>query len=86
MTDILMQYVDKEICYHLKRKGISNVMYATSWVTTLFSRVVELNLIYEVWEIFLFERDKFFIFYFAASLVRSLRNKILALTQMEPIL
>jgi len=86
MTDILMNYVDKEICYHLKRKGICIVMYATSWVTTLFSRVVELNLIYEVWEVFLFERDKFFIFYFAASLIRCLRNKILALTSMEEIL
>ena len=75
-----MKYIDKEVHFHLERKGISKWMYGLHWVTTLFSRLVDINLIYELWEIFLFERDKFFIFYFAASLIRTFRNKILQLT------
>jgi len=41
----------------------------TEWVMTLYTRIVEFSLLYEVWEIFLFERDKFLIFYLAVALM-----------------
>ena len=49
-------------------------MYATNWFLTLFTRAVgDIALLYEVWEIFLFERDKYMIFYFAIALIQSQR-------------
>ena len=55
-------------------------------MTTLYTRVLELSLLYEVWEIFMFERDKFFIFYFAVGLILTRRNEILALKSIDRIL
>jgi hypothetical protein len=56
-------------------------MFATNWFLTLFTRAVgDLALLYEVWEIFLFERDKYFIFSFALALLQSHRATILSLT------
>lgn len=56
-------------------------MFATSWFLTLFTRVLsDLALLYELWELFLFERDKHLIFYLAIALLKAKRSQILALT------
>ena len=55
-------------------------------MTTLYTRVLEISLLYEVWEIFMFERDKFFIFYFAVGLIISQRDQLLELDSIEKIL
>jgi hypothetical protein len=86
LTDLVLAYYDRELFSHLKRKKISIEMFATNWVTTLFTRVVQFNLIYELWEIFLFERDQFFIFYFAVALLASHREYILLLTKFDALL
>ena len=86
LTDLLLHYVDNEIYAHLKKKKIVIEMYGPAWVTTLYTRVVEFSLLYELWEIFLFERDKFFIFYFAVALLVSHKDEILALGTMEQLL
>ena len=85
LTDLLLHYVDMEIYAHLKKKRVVVEMYAPHWVTTLYTRVVEFSLLYELWEIFLFERDKFFIFYFAVALLISHKEEILALNTMEQL-
>ena len=77
ITDLLLHYAEKEIHSHLKRKKVVVEMYAPGWVTTLYTRVVEFGLLYELWEIFLFERDKFFIFYFAVALLVTHKEQIL---------
>ena len=81
--DLVLAYSDKELHSHLRKKGVVVEMYATQWMTTLYTRVLELSLLYEVWEIFLFERDKFLIFYFAVGLMITFREKILGLQRME---
>lgn len=86
LTSLVLQYADRELHYHLKQKGVCIEMYAASWVMTLFTRVVGFDLIYELWEIFLFERDKYFIFYFAVAMVRLHRQRILSLKTFEALL
>lgn len=87
LTDMVLQYVDRELHNHLVSKGIFVEMTAlASWVMTLFTRVADLALVYEIWEIFLFERDKYFIFYFAVSLLRYHRQRLLRLRCFEKIL
>jgi hypothetical protein len=49
-------------------------MFATNWFLTLFTRVVsDLALLYELWEIFLFERDRFLIFYLGVAMLTAKR-------------
>lgn len=55
--DLLLSYADKELHFHITKKKVNIESYATGWVTTLFSRAVDFTMLYEVWEIFLFERD-----------------------------
>lgn len=58
-------------------------MFATNsnWFLTLFTRAVnDLALLYELWEIFLFERDKHLIFYMGIALLKNKREDILKLT------
>ena len=53
---------------------------------TLYTRIVDFSLLYEVWEIFLFERDKYMIFYFAVAVMIVHREQILQLNSMEQLL
>ncbi|TNV83107.1 hypothetical protein FGO68_gene3020 [Halteria grandinella] len=84
---MLLQYHDREVYQHLKQHKLVMEMYATNWFLTLFTRAVgDIALLYEVWEIFLFERDKYMIFYFAIALIQSQRQQILQLKQFEQLL
>ncbi|CDW87634.1 tbc domain containing protein [Stylonychia lemnae] len=86
LVEQLLQYHDKELYLHLKHYKIFFEMFATSWLITLFTRLVDFGLIYEVWEIFLFERDRFLIFYMTVAFLKIFRYQILKLTQFEKIL
>jgi hypothetical protein len=86
LTDLLLAYQDKQLYSHLKKRKIVVEMYMTEWVMTLYTRIVEFSLLYEVWEIFLFERDKFLIFYFAVALMVVNREQILQLNTLEQLL
>lgn len=61
-------------------------MFATSWLITLFTRLIDFGMIYELWEIFLFERDKFLIFYMTVAFLKIFRVDILSLTSFEKLL
>ena len=61
-------------------------MWGPRLVTTLYTRVVELSLLYEVWEIFLFERDKYFIFYFAVGMLIGVKDEILRRDSFESLI
>lgn len=69
ITDLLLAYTDMELLSHLRKNMIQIEMYAPQWITTLYTRLVDLSLLYELWEIFLFERDKYFIFYFCVGIM-----------------
>lgn len=86
ITDLLLAYTDMEIACHLRRKNIQIEMYAPRLVTTLYSRVVEFSLLYELWEIFLFERDKYFIFYFAVGMLMGFKDAILKQKSFEELI
>ena len=86
ITDLLLSYTDMEIASHLKRKHIQIEMYGPRLVTTLYSRVVEFSLLYELWEIFLFERDKYFIFYFAVGMLMGFKSEILKIKTFEELI
>ena len=86
ITDLLLQYTDRDIAAHLKRKHIQIEMYGPRLVTTLYTRVVELSLLYELWEIFLFERDKYFIFYFAVAMLIGVKDELLRLDSFESLI
>jgi len=86
ITDLLLAYTDMELLAHLRTKEIKIEMYAPRIMTTLYSRVVELSLLYELWEIFLFERDKFFIFYFAVGLLIGFREDIMRMSTFEQLI
>jgi len=61
-------------------------MYGPRLVTTLYSRCVEFSLLYELWEIFLFERDKYFIFYFAVGMLIGFKQEIMAINSFEQLI
>ena len=86
LTDILLAYADSEIYAHLNKKMITIEVYAPRLVTTLYTRIVELSLLYELWEIFLFERDKYFIFYFCVALLIAYKEEILRLKSIEEMI
>jgi hypothetical protein len=74
---LLLNYQDKELLQHIKKRKVVVEMYAAQWVMTLYTRIAEFSLLYEVWEIFLFERDKYMIFYFAVALMIVKREQIM---------
>lgn len=79
-------YADRELHSHLKKKDLAIEVFGTSWITTLFSRCVPFALVFELWEIFLFERDTYFLFYFAVALLVFHRDKLLKLKSFEKMI
>lgn len=73
VVEQLLMYHDKELYLHLKHHRIILEMFATSWLITLFTRIIDFGLIYELWEIFLFERDKYLIFYMTVAFLKIFR-------------
>ncbi len=87
LTEILLQFHDKELYNHLTKHKLVLEMFATNWFLTLFTRVVsDLALLYELWEIFLFERDRFLIFYLGVAMLTAKRKTILGLNQFEQLM
>ena len=86
LIDLLLSYADREVFAHLRRRKVVIESYGTGWVTTVFSRTVDFTMIYELWEIFLFERDTYFLLYFAVGLIRFFRAEILKTTQFEKLI
>lgn len=86
VTDLLLAYTDMELLSHLRKKMIQIEMYAPKWIATLYTRLVDLSLLYELWEIFLFERDKHFIFYFCIGILIAFRDDIMKRNSMEQLI
>ncbi len=87
VTETLLRYHDYELHAHLKSHQVIFEMFATHWVMTVFARnCSSLAVVYELWEIFLFERDRYFIFYVAVALLKLARSKILAAQSIDRIL
>lgn len=68
ITELLLQYHDKEVYNHIKKCHVIFEMFVSDWLIPMFTRAVKFTLIYELWEIFLFERDKYMIFFFSVAL------------------
>lgn len=77
LLNLLLKYIDREVYSHLQSKKVQIETYAAPWVATLFTRTVDFALLYELWEIFMFERDSYFILYFSVALIRANRDTIL---------
>jgi hypothetical protein len=86
LIDIMLSYTNKELHSHLKRKSVCIETYGAGWVTTLFARTVNFTMLYELWEIFLFERDQYFIFYFAIAILQFYSEKLMKFKTFEKLI
>jgi len=89
LTELLLNYHDKQLAAHLKAKHVAFEMFATEWLMILFARCFterSYALVYELWEIFLFERDRYFVFFFALALIVKARKRILEAKTFEECL
>jgi hypothetical protein len=85
LTDLLLQYVDKELHSHLQKRQVTIEAILTRYISTLYSRCVPFACVFELWEIFLFERDVYFVFYFGVALLQFYRERLLKLKSMEKL-
>ena len=83
---MLLKYHDIELYQHFKKLEIDTEAFATSWILTQFSRVVEFNLIYELIEIILFEKDKLIVLFMSIALLKHFKSQILNFKEMEFLL
>ena len=72
LCDLLLKYHDVELYRHIADKDVTFHTFGTSWLMTLFTRVVDFTLLYELFEIFLYERDELFPLFMPIALL--LRN------------
>ena len=59
--------------------------FATPWILTQFSRVVDFNLIYQLIEIILFENDQLMALYMSVALLKHLKEEILEWDGIETV-
>ena len=60
--------------------------FATPWILTQFSRVVDFSLIYELIEIILFEKDQLMALYMSVALLKHFKSEILECDAIEMLL
>lgn len=83
---MLLKYHDIELHNHFWNLEIEVEAFATSWILTQFSRVVEFSLIYELIEIILFEKDQLMVLFMTISLLKHYKNDILKRNSIEVLL
>lgn len=86
LLKMLLKYHDIEIHSHLHNLEIEIESFATSWILTQFSRVVDFSLIYELIEIILFEKDQLMALFMSVALLRRYKSEILELNSIETCL
>jgi len=86
LGEILLKYHDKELYDKLKSNDICFEMFATGWFLNLFSRNFETNILWELWEIYLYERDYLFTFYITVALLQFFRQKLMDMGSMEELI
>ena len=86
LLKMLLKYHDIELHNHFQSFEIEIEAFATPWILTQFSRVVDFSLIYEFIEIILFEKDQFMALYMTIALLKFYRSQILELDAIELLL
>jgi hypothetical protein len=77
LLKMLIKYHDIELQNHFINSEIDLEAFATPWILTQFSRVVESSLIYELIEIILFEKDQLMALYMSVALLKHFKEDIL---------
>lgn len=83
---MMLKYHDIELHNHFKNLDCEIEAFATPWILTQFSRVVDFSLIYELIEIILFENDQLMALYMSVALLLSFKNEILECDAIEMLL
>ena len=86
LLKMLLKYHDIEIYKHFTELEISVEAFATPWILTQFTRVVDFSLIYELIEIILFENDKLIVLFMSIALLKHYKIQILEWLWMEDLL
>lgn len=83
---MLLKYHDIELFNHFQNSDVELEAFATPWILTQFSRVVDCNMIYELIEIILFEKDQLMALYMSIALLKHYKTLILELNSLEELL
>ena len=86
LCKMLLKYHDIELYNHFNQMEVEVEAFATPWILTQFSRVVDFSLIYELIEIILFEHDQLICFYMSIALLKRYKGDILELGSIETLL
>ena len=74
---ILLKYHEPSVYNRLDSMEILPEMYATNWVMTLLSGKVKLNILFEMWDIFINVDDPLFLHFLLVALIKSKREMII---------
>mmetsp|Transcript_20050 Transcript_20050/g.26480 ORF Transcript_20050/g.26480 Transcript_20050/m.26480 type:complete len:951 (+) Transcript_20050:90-2942(+) len=71
LFDLLLHFHDPSLARHLSRNGFTPELYATPWIITLFSRQLEMDLVYRLWDVLLGVDDPNFVFFLMLVMITS---------------
>ena len=77
LLKLTLQYHAPDISVHLEQAGVTPELYAINWfVTYLATKITNVELVLEFWELTVRKNDPSFIFYFLTSFIIKNRKKI----------
>ena len=75
---LFVRYYDPEVLKFLNENGIGPELFATPWFLTLFAnKISDIELLYELWDFIIEEKDPFNSLFISVSFLLSRRNEIL---------
>lgn len=78
LFDLLLQYHDPELRDFLKKNDLTPELFATPWLLTVFCSKLNINHVYLLWDLYLFENERSNLLFLSIALIRSAREKILS--------
>jgi len=74
---ILLDYHSNQVACILKERDLDLRTFVTPWVMTLFCKGTTMDLVYEIFDKYMAEKDKLFLFYMVVAMIMMNEKKII---------
>jgi len=83
LFDLLLHFHLPALALHLRKSHFSPELYATPWIITLFSRNLDVHLVFRLWDVLLGVDDPNFVFFLMLILVQFQQHALLQRVEEE---
>lgn len=75
--EFLLKYHEPDLYFFLKTNDLTPELFATPWFLTVFCSKIPIDLVYILWDLYLFDNDRINILFLALALLQNSKDEIM---------